>query len=103
MAAPATAVRRSTAGAASAETLITSYDVTATYAHWGRRREAAGLAVFDEDEFVAAGIGPPTELVHLACAPDAHAGGAVMAALGALSGTHVTDCLPGPHPPCCLC
>jgi hypothetical protein len=103
MAAPAWAVRRSPAGAASAETLITSYDRTATYAHWGRRREAAGLAVIDEDEFVAAGIRPPTELVHLACAPDAHAGGAVVAASAPCREPASPFAYPALTPPCCLC
>ena len=95
---PANVVRQKAASAATTELLITGFDRTATYAYWGRRRQAAGFAVYEGSDLVAAGIGSPAELIHLACAPEADASSAVVAALRARDGTHVTICLPGPHP-----
>ncbi len=94
----------SVAEVAAAEQGWTGVDRSADHRAWAARPHGQPVRAFRHGELAAAGTaaghGAEYGLVHLATAPEAPAGDAVLAVLASLAapGGRARVCLPGPHP-----
>ena len=98
------AVEAEVAEVAAAEQRWTGVDRSADHRAWAARPHGQPVRAFWRGELAAAGTaaghGAEYGLVHLATAPDAPAGDAVLAVLASLKAPdgRARVCLPGPHP-----